>query len=225
MSKITLINMVEMEEAAGEAEVVEADIKTKEVVEVVAEVDIKTNSSNIKEKIRIHSPKILEATLSEITSKKVISTNHKILNSSNSNNNLSSTNPSLSYISLLTMNKHSNTIPLHSQNSTKIDIKIKISTKIKIDTKIIIKSTIKSKVTIHIMTNNTKKTSTDMNSLATLEIMVMSMVIRMDNKIIIRRFPNIKAGMFHTSHKVKAKNNTMVSSKPMHLQKNSARIR
>ena len=135
------------------------------------------------------------------------------------------------------MNKHSNTIPLRSQNSTKIDIKIKISTKIKIDTKIkintkikidtkiIIKSTIKSKGTIHIMTNNTKMNNTDMNSLATSEIMAMSMVIRMDNKIIIRRFPSIKAGMFHTSHKVKAKSNIMVSSKPMHLQKNFARIR
>ena len=117
----------------------------------------------------------------------------------------------------------SNTILLRIQNSTKIDIKIKISTKIKIDTKIkitikikidtkiTIKSTTKSKDMILIMTNNTKMISTDMNNLATSEITVMSMAIRMDIKIIIRRFPSIKAGKFHTSHKAKAKSNIILS--------------
>ena len=225
--------MVEMEEAE-EAEVVEADIKTKEVAVVAEEVEI--NTSNIKGKIKIHSLKIVEATLNEITSQKVINISHK-LNSNNSNRILNSTNHSLSSISLLTMIQHSNTILLRIQNSTKIDIKIKISTKIKIDTKIkitikikidtkiTIKSTTKSKDTILIMTNNIKMISTDMNNLATSEITVMSMAIRMDIRIIIRRFLSIKTGKSHTNHKAKAKSNIMVNSRPMHLQKNSARIR
>ena len=110
-------------------------------------------------------------------------------------------------------NLHLIKIPSPNSNSTRINTKITIKN-----------STIKNKDTILTTTNNNIRTIImDMKSLVTLEITEMSTGILMDIKTIIKKFLNTRADRFHTN--LKARNNTMVSSKLMPPRKNSVKIK
>ena len=94
-------------------------------------------------------------------------------------------------------------------------------------TKITIKnSTIKNKDMIHTTTNNnTRMIIMDMKSLGISEITEMNMETLMGIKTIIKKFLNTRIDRFNTNLKVKARNNTMVSNKPMPLRKSSVKIK
>ena len=194
------------------AGVVEVDIRTKEVVAAVEKAITATSSNIIKRRSKIHRKKAVTIIIKKITNPE-ITTNRK--RGLHKKSNLSTTDLSLSSISQHTTNLHLIRTLSHNSNSTRINTKI--TTK---------NSTIKNKDTILTTTNNNiRMIIMDMRGSVISEIMEMNTETLMDIKTIIRKFPNTRVDRFHTNLIVKARNNTIVSSKLMLLQKSSAKIK
>ena len=212
MSRTTQTIIAVIEEAAKVAGVVEVDIRTKEVVAGVEKAITATSSNIIKRRSKIHRKKAVTIIIKKITNPE-ITTNRK--RGLHKKSNLSTTDLNLNSISQHTTNNHLIRILSHNSNSTRINTKI--TTK---------NSTIKNKDTIRTTTNNNiRMIIMDMRGSVISEIMEMNTETLMDIKTIIWKFPNTKVDRFHTNLIVKARNNTIVSSKLMLLQKNSAKIK
>ena len=212
MSRTTRTIKAVIEVAAEVAGVVEVDIRTKEVVAAVEKAITATSSNIIKRRSKIHRKKAVTIIIKKITNPE-ITTNHK--RGLHKKSNLSITDLNLNSISQHTTNLHLIRILSHNSNSTRINTKI--TTK---------NSTIKNKDTIRTTTNNNiRMIIMDMRGSVISEIMEMNTETLMDIKTIIRKFPNTRVDRFHTNLIVKARNNTIVSSKLMLLQKSSAKIK
>ena len=171
-----------------------------------------TNSLITKRKNKIHSKKGVETIIKKNTNPETTIIRKGLLHRAS---HLHTTNLNLNFTNHHTTNLH--LIRTLSPNSNSTRINTKITTK---------NSTIKNKDTIRTTTNNNiRMIIMDMRGSVISEIMEMNTETLMDIKTIIRKFPNTRVDRFHTNLIVKARNNTIVSSKLMLLQKNSAKIK